>query len=483
MRLSKGGFFAILSWVLSLSCITGVAQALDIRQRADLSPRLQDLDWVYPAFRPELVGEPRDPPFKVWNNNPRSTVYLSGAIEPGDADKVARFLEALNAHSIDFVLNSPGGHFIEALRIGTMLKPDPTASDPPDWNFVVLREHQCLSACALILAMGGGMIERGAKVGFHMGILPDDLADSTAQVRDVMNLTYDIVFEYTKLIEDGTQSPLLLREALRHRTSDSFFYLYGGMRSWALSFAPVGSGLSARAISQVGLDIGTTERLCQALGYARYDAMSVDSQRMIDFAGDFIPTMPDAAMLMRDVFERLSSDYVVKPLSGYTCVVSRNGAGSIGIQIYEEFLPGLQGIYPDCHNGADTGRYLGWCSANPGLTDAVTVPLLADALGCSDGGLLRGRAYDQANYVPNWLDPLGARMGTAKRDVNIRATPGLDTQPIDTLSAQAEIRIEDCAITDDSQGVWFQVSNGSVAGWVSARFILEETILPLPITN
>jgi len=71
----------------------------------------------------------------------------------------------------------------------------------------------------------------------------------------------------------------------------------------------------------------------------------------------------------------------------------------------------------------------------------------------------------------------------AKRDVNIRAVPGLLTQPIGTLPQNSQVHIEDCALTDDSQGVWFEIKSDRYSGWVSARFILEDTIVLLPVTN
>ncbi|AZV77987.1 hypothetical protein EBB79_08815 [Parasedimentitalea marina] len=171
--------------------------------------------------------------------------------------------------------------------------------------------------------MGRGNIERGATVGFHMGMLPDAPSEQSAKIRDVMDLTYDTVLECTKLIEDGTQSPMLLREALKHRTRNSFYFLLGGICSWALGFPPVGQGLSTRAISQIGLDKGAVERICQSLSFAQYDRLTVGSQRGIDFAGDFTPVLPEAAVFVRDIFDGLATDTIAVYLSGTFCSLSR----------------------------------------------------------------------------------------------------------------------------------------------------------------
>lgn len=477
MRRTK--FTTLLATLFTFAVFASTSQAMDITLRPDLSARLAALKWVYPAPIHEFEDR-LDLPYPKWGSSERDVVYLSGTIVLGDFNKFTKWFDLNGKHTMDFVLNSSGGNFVEALKIGSMLKVDPTAGDPLDWNLLVLKEDKCLSACALILAMGSGNIERGATVGFHMGMLPDAKAEQSAKIRDVMDLTYDIVLEYTKLIEDGTQSPMLLREALKHRTHNSFFFLHGGMRSWALGFPSVGQGLSARTISQTGLDMGTVERICQSLGFAQYDRLTVDSQRGIDFAGDFIPVLPEASVPVRDIFGALSTDMIAASLSGTFCSLSRSEVGLISISSIDEYLPGTDTVAIECDNNQ---RIQGWCAISTDQTAPVTVPLLADALGCSDGQLMKDMPLDPAQQMPSWLEPPRERVGYAKRDVNIRVLPGLGTDPVDTLLKNTDVRIEDCALTDDTQGVWFKIRSDRTTGWVSARFILERAIFPVPVTN
>lgn len=485
---------ALAALALSLSFLGKTSDAMEVTPRDDLLNALQSLTYLYPPASPaHYDGEPRIamPQPQAPMERPQAIV-LSGQINKGDADRIIEFHQNNWTYGQVIILDSPGGNFIEALRIGTHLKElqDPTeGGDVPTFTFLVRKGDQCLSACALILAMGGGvgnaLIEKGATVGFHMGILPEEQAESTAKVRDVMNLTYDIVAEYTRLIEDGWQSPLLLREALKHRSFDSFFYLRGDMRSWQLGFDPVAKVDTAPQINQVGLDEGTVMRVCGALMHASSRRLPAETQHFMASWGDVTPFLPEAALRMSDVFDELGSNHISTGFPGeqfsiVTCTVSRSGNGDISIGIYDEDMPGNYIDKPKCTSDR---RVQGWCAVSNGPTYPLTVPLLGDALGCSDGTLLRTVPDDPDNWVPGWLLRPETRTGTAKRDVNIRATPGLGTSPIGTLFQGTKAEITDCALTNDKQGVFFQVRDGGTQGWVSARFLNEEGLFAFPVTN
>lgn len=104
---------------------------MDITLQPDLSARLAALKWVYPMPNDVFEDQPRLP-FPQWGGSKRNVVYLTGSIVPDDFNKFTKWFDRNGKHSMDFVLNSPGGNFVEALKIGSTLKMDPTASDPPD---------------------------------------------------------------------------------------------------------------------------------------------------------------------------------------------------------------------------------------------------------------------------------------------------------------------------------------------------------------
>ena len=485
---------AFAALALSLSFFGKASDAMEVTPRDDLLKDLQGLTYLYPPASPaHYDGEPRIamPQPQAPTERPQAIV-LSGQINKGDADRIIEFHQNNWFYGQVIILDSPGGNFIEALRIGTHFKElqDPTdGGDVPTFTFLVRKEDQCLSACALILAMGGGvgnaLIEKGATVGFHMGILPDEQAESTAKVRDVMNLTYDIVAEYTRLIEDGWQSPLLLREALKHRDFDSFFYLKGDMRSWQLGFDPVADADIAPQINHVGLDDGAVKRVCGALMHASTPRLPPETRHFMASWGDMTPYLPEAALRISEVFDALGSNHIstgfpAEDVPIVTCSVSRSANGDISIGIFDDDMPGNYVEKPTCTSDR---RVQGWCAVSNAPTHPLTVPLLADALGCSDGALLRTVPDDADNWVPGWLLRPETRTGTAKRDVNIRSTPGLSTSPIGTLSQGTQAEITDCALTNDKQGVFFQIKSGSTEGWVSARFLNEEGLFAFPVTN
>lgn len=487
----------ILKVWIWLACLVApsFASSMEFQVRDDLVPRLNQLEYIYPPTSPRDYSDVRPPAFSGSNfagdNGYDAVFYLSGLIEKGDAERFIKFHTDRRYYSQKIVLNSPGGNFLEALKIGAYLKEqqDPMAGDPYAWEFAVLDGDRCLSACALILAMGGSIegprIESGAEVGFHMGILPEKQAQSSANVRDIMNLTYDIVYEYTQLIEDGLLSPLLLRESLKHRTAKSFYFLHAGMRSWQMGFQPVAKPKNAPTINLVGLDQGAIFRICSAWSYASYDKLSASTQRGIEHFGDYAPRLPQAATRMKDIFDTLGTDLITRKLPDaqfdvITCSVSRNKNGLVSVAIFDPNLLGVEVPPPTCKGSR---RMQGWCASSPTPTYPLNVPLLADSLGCSGGVFLKKTPTDLQNWTPDWAEMPSTRTGVAKREVNIRPTPGLGDTPTGTLAAGATAKIEDCAITNDRQGVFFRIRSGSQSGWVSARFILEDSGLMYPVTH
>lgn len=102
------------------------------------------------------------------------TIYATGAIDKGDADKLAQLVRGkeLKSNSDDYTvrLNSPGGSLLEGMKIGNVIR-------DAELETLVSRGDECASACALAFLGGtrryatgtgiGRRMEFGASLGFH----------------------------------------------------------------------------------------------------------------------------------------------------------------------------------------------------------------------------------------------------------------------------------------------------------------------------
>lgn len=97
------------------------------------------------------------------NEGPIS-IYYSGPVKPGDAQRLAELLAASEATRRPFLgifLNSPGGSIKEALRMAHDIRASGHTT-------AVSSNYECASACFLLVAAGREkMIFRGARIGVH----------------------------------------------------------------------------------------------------------------------------------------------------------------------------------------------------------------------------------------------------------------------------------------------------------------------------
>ncbi|MFT4700075.1 MAG: hypothetical protein ACI90E_000743 [Yoonia sp.] len=99
----------------------------------------------------------------------RETVTMTGAIQPGDADRFADFLERKDTPDVIF-LNSPGGSVTDALVIGQRIR-------DVEAETAMSNADICLSACPYILAAGvTRAIPDGAWVGVHQHYFGENTA-------------------------------------------------------------------------------------------------------------------------------------------------------------------------------------------------------------------------------------------------------------------------------------------------------------------
>ncbi|NKX65191.1 SH3 domain-containing protein [Labrenzia sp. 5N] len=470
------------SIVFCLSLVFSVSQlsAAEITQRPDLAPRLAQLKPLYPG---------KGSAGSVVNELQGTIFLISGVIEKGDLEKLKAALDGTWGKFI--VFDSPGGSFLEGIRIGQYLQYNVGSQDPDLNGVFVLNGNECLSACALAFTLaatprnavyGGDIrfLEAGAALGYHMAFLPEEKANQLVAVKEAMNLAYEVTQTYVKLIKGGIAPSILLQEALSHRTADSFFYLAGGIRSYAMGLTPVSAGTIADPINKSALYMDTVGAMCTQLFQA--DNSIRKSEVEYEFGAiDGSGPNPQETKL-EDLIQQLGSRRIAASHNGVAyCTVELSEDGTVGMRITSGSLPCAKGGYD-----APT-----WC-AMPGPFDdtlpKVTNALLADAASCHGGTLTTEYAYwtsdvidyDIGEETPTVLTDWNSWERTIARDVNVRQNPSLDAEAVGRVQIGDKVKISDCRIVSGPQGVWYQLSTG---GWISARFVSEFDQFTRPATE
>lgn len=123
----------------------------------------------------------------------RWLVYLKGYIDTGATARLERLLDGQRIRSAVVYLDSPGGHVVEAMALGRLLRARRLATSVGAHaaNVVVPQAGHCYSACPI--AYAGGVrrsLEPGSVLGVHRAEnsvpVPDEPAFQgvvTAQVR------------------------------------------------------------------------------------------------------------------------------------------------------------------------------------------------------------------------------------------------------------------------------------------------------------
>jgi hypothetical protein len=383
----------------------------------------------------------------------RTVIVVSGLIEKGDAAR----LEALMDRPHDIVFDSPGGSFTEGFALGSVITGNLGSQDPSTLGVYVLEGGQCLSACAVAFAMSVDLvhegvtdsrfIERGARLGFHMPYLPEAKAGQQGTAGDLLNLAYDISGAFNKLLIGGANSPELMEEILKHRGSDSFFELTGDAAAWRLGFTPVASGSLVLPLLSYGLDVDTIGDLCDRLfSGGRIYKSGVD----LEFASFHHALDKPVPLLSELVQSSGGHDSFSRPTNASpSCQVRTNQLGAVGLVVWRG--------QPACWESGEIDVQK-WCADKPRRALPITVGLLAETMGCGVDG------FDPQTFTQRW-------QATVKRDVNMRARPTLDAPVVTNLRGGERVKVRACRITDDHQGVWYQVDAGAESGWLSARFI------------
>ncbi|MBY6119036.1 SH3 domain-containing protein [Mameliella alba] len=474
---------AVLAATVTL--VGGAALSAEISLRDDLRPRLEQLWPIYgeltnsrtvdPVVRP--VGPDGD---TYWSG--LRVLRLSGVIQDGDAARLAKVIGPEDSSGFFvLVLDSPGGSFLEGVRIGELLQDYRQGQDdPPLAGVLVLSEGQCMSACAVAFALAAlprdsgntvRYVELGGRLGFHMPFVPLDQQARQTEIATAMDLTYQIMSEYLQLIGNGIAPSALVQNALHYRRPEDFFLLRGGLVTRFMDFVPAAGPKGGTALALSGLTQRDALNMCQYLAYSQ-------GREMIAAAYEFWPVQtgdmnrPDDTPL-RALFDEFGADRLAIDF----CTIERQAGDTLGIR-----------ATGDCGRDSFGG---GWCAFprqdyEPQLSRA-TGALLADSLGCH-GGAMTDRHYlwdagnvfleeeEPADY--RWtgdtnpeaplhsLDWSGARLET---NLNIRSAPGGDR--LARWSEGTPVEVLDCTLSADGQGVWYQVRSAGQTGWASARYV------------
>lgn len=473
--------------ILSLCTLAPASHAADIAIDNTLLQRMAGLTRMYPVQGPASVQGRRTPVFlaapgaysdaapdgMVGLGEAYDIIRFDGPVGPGDAQKLAQVLRAPSGHPAKFIVfNSPGGNFLEGIRIGEVIQADLASQDPSIRGLYVLNGDACHSACAVAFTMGADkrsddtrFIEYGAAVGFHMPYLSGDKGDGQIAINDAMDLAYEITAAYNVIITEGLSPPVLLRDALRHRSADSLFILTGSLQAWAYGFTPVARNPLIRPLSSSGITLADVQGLCfTAFAAGRGFKSAAD----LEFG--IVETYPhDEALALEELSRQLGSASITfTTQAGAHCQISLRNDGTLGLLTWQGGANCLSG-----RDGPTPG--IAPCPSSPGGLNTVRAALLADTFGCGNGvQATAGLSWYTALNSPRLRDDMvfAIRPQTrVLRNVSLRDAPATDGQRLTVLEAGPQVyAITGCRITNDDQALWLQLATPHGTGWISARF-------------
>lgn len=437
--------------------------------------RLVDLRRLYPAQSADSVVAPKIEradyfgtngvfnPFSPEVPSPK-IIRIVGPLERGDAGKLKQTIDGIEQYGPLFVsFDSPGGVFVEAFEIASVIVDILESQDPRIAGVIVFAGDECLSACAVTFAASfdrahpgvddNRFVERGARLGFHMPYLPDQVEVSAGDGRAMLDLGYDISDFMVGLLDTNANPPELLRQMLKHREPDKFFELHGDLETWRLGFSPVASLEIASTISVSGLDTSTAGMLCNLALVGSRAHMSFAEDEFCDFrlGGANHEDIPNPDNLFLTQLGAAQGPVALNASCiAFSCQLRTNKDYEVGVAVWR----GSDGC-PSKDSDSFPSRM---CRAPVEVgVHNVTNHFLAEALSCRDGAVLDG-AFVQRSPI-------------TKHDVNMRTSPALDAAFVKELKAGTPVSIVGCRITTDSQGVWYEVTQSGQRGWVSARFV------------
>lgn len=453
------------------ACVLGAggAAAANIEARQDLLPKLEKLQPVYGAHY-ERGTSYGDAKVRV--------VRLSGPIVPGDADALAPFVDQEKMQPpVVVVLDSDGGSLREGVRIGEVLRAAASVPDSGLWGVYVLDGDRCLSACALAFTMAAPAgvsrssqsiryIEQGARLGFHMGIIPENAAEVFAgeTAAKVLNLSYDITAEIAKVVRSGISPVQLLEETLKYRTADAFFELRGGVRSLYMGFVPVSDGALSKPLNHDSLSTGNMDAICASV-IAR-TRLGLDAWTQSDTYTESAPADwgKRDPVKVPEVLEKTGGAFMIAYMNGPVCHIRKDRQERLRISVD---LPG---------NARVCGIGNSWCrDPSPPHGAVLTNAYLADAWGCSGGGFVTSfdgwiGDIDPSHKKINVPEP-GTWKRTIERTVSLRSKPSIKGSRLTWAKKGMQVQVLGCRATDDPEGLWLQARIGEHKGWISARFV------------
>lgn len=469
----QGGSIMRFHFILLIVALLGSPlplHAAEISLHPDLKSHLRALKPIYDRW-----GQVYD---EEYDYGEVHVIKYSGPVEKGDTAKLKSIVEGLPGYGSFFVVfNSPGGHFIEGIRLGNYLQSFRGGQDaPPLVGVAVLNGEGCYSACAVALTMAAAeedagysarYIEVGGELGFHMPYFGGDLGDQLSAREETLNIAYDLVAEFSKIIAGGISPVELLQMSLNHRAA-SLFTLRGGLLSRYMGFAPVARGTLVHTVDADGLSIEHVTAMCANLHFTRSDLRLnwQDSEGFMFNFGQYSPW--PKGTLLKDAIKIAGSPRLLS----YLCAVEVRKDNSVGI-LAREFTEA------ECKGGIRKGD---WCGAElneySGSLPDASIGQLANIFDCNLGNLTSEYHYwayplafdqEERGIPPLQLDPV---INTA-RNANLRAEPSTDSLVVGKLRQGSPVIILDCTVQQDNQGVWTKVETGQGTGWMSSRYLYD----------
>ncbi|SNS90353.1 SH3 domain-containing protein [Antarctobacter heliothermus] len=342
------------------------------------------------------------------------------------------------------VMEGPGGSFGEALKIGKIIHENIYfRQDDGLMGVFVLKGKKCLSACAVAGAWAGRLLflEHGGQLGFHLPFFQGEDAEKRIKASEMLDFAYDIAEAYNELLIEDLAHRELFRQAYKHRTSSSFFYIRTPLLAEQYGFSAVTRGVPAKPVHAQGIGIDLVAKICR-----QKFTLEPSKKGSSDFEfgpAEFYPANTD---LLLEILRRNQSDWLsVTGDSRFTdlrCLVGIDSSSSLHAVVVRDTKL--------CLNGQDEAV----CAAKkPERPSLVTNMELSSVLECPFG------AY------------IGKRERTITRSTNAHTTATPISKVLYRLRAGDKVTVNGCVPTDDNQSVWYKITARNRTAWVSARFL------------
>ncbi|MCE7028554.1 hypothetical protein [Jiella avicenniae] len=423
-----------------------------------------------------------------FGNSDLAIVRITGQLSLGDTDKIAQLWSINIEKNYDtiFSLNSPGGSYGEGIRLGNFFSNTLSGQEIYTKGVIIEKNSICLSACAIAFSLAVSdtrglddtrYVESGGVIGFHSPYALESDSKKTLTLKQSLDLSYEIASSFISLIGRNKNPPRLIEKILSHRRQDDFLILKDSADLWNYGFTPVAESNEVKVASISNIDEFHSKLICDFyLNYSNafqiYDNYIYGSFTSPGLGGEPVKFLQDDTTItgFRNIgIEELINDYntsgAVTFNGTFYCQLQFDSSKNMSIAIWRTPLNsgpagtdlGAQKSLEPCgkRNPQDQNEF---CVAPSVVSTPVSNRMLAQAFGCDDSKFL--------TETFNEFSPAMADFNTS-----IRERPSIESNRREYLKPGDAVNIVGCELSNDNEGVWYEIESDGIQGFTSARFI------------